>query len=280
MNRIRILACATLIASCSSWKVVDSSNKCFPVMFDHIYFKVDPLTFKEIGKSEVFSSNEFSFFEPHKKPRKTYEGHYITGQQHYLEILSENDNFAKQPIGIGFLSEEVGCINVIEKALKKVSPFKRVPNRTWGAFMDMQTPNFWFWVFEPASDDSGKGKKLSRYNYLKEIRRKNGDTKEKYNFKEIGQIRILLPEPEIKTASSILKALGWKKFKSNIYFAKDTVIVFIPSKRKEKLEPRLVSIRLKADVNLNHKMNQSLGALDLQVQSSTLLIKNNIPTAK
>jgi hypothetical protein len=270
---VRTLGLLIALSACASSRTLRApSSSCFPVAFDHIYFKTDAASFERIGKSHVFSENGFAFFEPHKKPRGTYEGHYITGQEHYLEILPEKTPFANQAIGIGFISEKVGCVNAIESMLKKSLPsgFTRAPDESWGSFMDHKSNGLWVWVFESTPAYVGKGESIARRDYLRAIRSKNGDQTPEYDFVRFREVRIALPDRDLATLSRVFAALGWKTVALNVFESKGTRIVL----ENSSLRPRLVSLELQTVSTTASSAKHVMGSLEVFRTGDSLRLIN------
>ncbi len=210
--------------------LVAGAADCFPVPFDHFWFRVDQKTYKKIGSSTYFQDERFSFYEPNKSPLGTYYGHYLTGTLHNLEIFEEAMPAVPEPIGIGFLSERAGCLTKIHAKLSKLKArFTLKPDADWGRFTELEkNKSLAIWVSElkPSYVGAPDGA-INRAAWMKKIRLMNGDTsKEPYNFQKFKEVVWRLSANDANLLAEVFTALGWKK-NDKYSFAHDGTTVII-----------------------------------------------------
>ncbi len=252
MNNIFKFVLAILLLSCSSLK----KNNCELTSFDHLWLKVPDSTFNKIGKSDYFSKENFSFFEPFKSPKGTYKGHYINGNEQYLEIFNKGNNNPDRAFGIGFYNSNPDCFDYIET---KISPkFNRSEDQDWGKFMDLKFKDAWYFVYEPSSNYLNIGEDKSRSNYLRKIREKADNYKRSYNFNNIEELVLESSNENLSRLSEILLSLGWKRKSDNTYTDGLTTIKMIVSSRQE-IKVYKIILKGKSDININNlKVNKFL----------------------
>jgi len=199
-------------------------NECLPVTFDHIFFKIDEKSYQEVGKSDFFNKENIGFFEPFKNPFGSHIGHYLTGEHHYLEFFSDNLTNVESPLGIGFFSEKIGCMEQIQKTLDVALPgmFIRSPKENWGAISQLKESSLWVWVYEPTEEYVGNSN-IDKYHYLRRIRRQNGDQTESYRFQNISEINFQAPHDAFNNLILIFKTLGWIEKSNNVFELKGTI---------------------------------------------------------
>lgn len=231
-----------LVCSCSSLeRKPDSSAKCYPIPFDHIWFRIPADTYNEMGKSTYFGANKLGFFEPDKSPTGTYYGHYLTGEYHTVEIFEEKMSHTPEPLGIGFLSETQGCLVDIHNRLVSVLPngFDLKPDASWGRYTQLKdSPEIALWVTELKPSYVGDpGSLIDRRAWARWNRRTNKDPYSgEYNFIKVSQVTWNLPKVKILQLSKIFLALGWKQIGEHSFEYDNTRVTF--NVVEEKLKPR------------------------------------------
>lgn len=205
--------------------------QCFPVPFDHFWFRVDSQTYKKMGQSSYFRDEQFSFFEANKSPVGTYFGHYLTGNLHNLEIFEESMPNREEPIGIGFLSEKTGCLKEIHARLNKKikKQFSMMPDADWGGFTQLErNPSIAIWVSElKAAYVGSPDASIDRSAWMKRIRQMNNDPYQgAYNFHKIKKVIWRLNSNDADLLKDVFDALGWQSIgKDTFSYDGSTVII-------------------------------------------------------
>lgn len=207
-----------VLASAQSWA---KEKGCFPVPFDHFWFRVDKDSYQKMGASTYFADERFSYFEPNKKPWGTHYGHYVTGNLHHLEIFDEDMPTRSEPIGIGFQSEKAGCLAEIHARLNKLGrPFTMQPDADWGRFTEAQkNDSLAVWVAEmkPAYVGAPDGA-VDRAAWIRRMKKMNGDPSDgQHNFERVREVVWRLEKKDAEFLGKVLKTLGWRKASGRTY---------------------------------------------------------------
>lgn len=221
-----VICVVSLLGSQVSWS---KPSACFPVPFDHFWFRVDKATYKKMGESSYFRDESFSYFEPNKSPWGQHYGHYITGNLHHLEIFDEAMPTRPEPLGIAFISEKAGCLAEIHAKLTKLGrPFEMQPDADWGRYTEAQkNKSLAVWVAEmkPAYVGAPDGA-VDRAAWIHRMRKMNGDTFEgEHNFQKIKEVVWRMDVSDIQFLEKVLTALGWGKKAPHTFALDGTQVV-------------------------------------------------------
>jgi hypothetical protein len=266
-----ILLSMLLFFGCSSRNQIISSEKnrnCFPVPFDHFWFRVDKNTYDKIAKSDYFKQGHFSFFEPNKSPWGKHFGHYITGELHHLEVFVEEMPTNPEPLGIGFIAESPGCLKQIHEKLSSLDrSFIMKSEANWGTYTQLEeNKSLAVWVSElkPEYINAPDGS-IGRESWLKKMREMNSDPyKGKTKFKKIKKVTWAMEQSDLEFLGLLFVTLGWNKLDLNIFEYDGTTVVL---QKTNRIHPNQALKELILQLNESHHTAE-LGSIRTLLTSS------------
>lgn len=104
------------------------------IKFNHLYVVLDEETYQTISDSIPFFK-EFSYFKESliNAGDESWSGKYLSGKYNYLELFKPNsyEGAKMGDVGIGFISEKLGVLNVISDSWKSTKDSVKVENRDY-----------------------------------------------------------------------------------------------------------------------------------------------------